>query len=81
MSTFESMLKHYDLRDPRLLYMGKIIHDIEINIWERKVMRETFEVQNTVDTIIMDSKKSSDVIEKSSDFFDLLYERVPIQRR
>ena len=75
------MLKHYDLRDPRLLYMGKIIHDIEINIWERKVMRETFEVQNTVDTIIMDSKKSSDVIEKSSDFFDLLYERVPIQRR
>ena len=36
MSTFESILKYYNLKDPKLIYIGKIIHDIEVNIWEKK---------------------------------------------
>lgn len=73
MSTFESILKHYNLQDSKLIYIGKIIHDIEVNIWERKVLKETLMVQNAVNKIIADSKNSDDIIEKSGEYFDSLY--------
>jgi hypothetical protein len=37
---------------PKLIYMGKIIHDIEVNVWERKLMPETYLVKEQVNTII-----------------------------
>ena len=73
LSTFESLLKHYDLKAPKLVYIGKIVHDIEVNIWERKVFDETRLVQEAVAGIISDSKNSDDVIEKSCKYFDALY--------
>ena len=63
MSTFESMLKHYKLKAPKLIYVGKIVHDIEVNIWERKVFDETRLVQEAVAGIISVSKDSDDVKE------------------
>ena len=39
-STFESMLDHYKLTDPKLTNLGKLIHDIEINTWETKLYRK-----------------------------------------
>ena len=73
MSTFESLLKHYKLKDPKLIYIGKIVHDIEVNIWERKVFDETRHVQDAVNRIIRNSKNSDEVIEKSCKYFDSLY--------
>ena len=73
MSTFESMLKHYELRDQRLILIGKIIHDIEVNIWEKKVFPETYKVQEEINKIIFNSKNSDEVIDKSCKYFDLLY--------
>jgi len=40
MSTFESLLKHYKLNDPKLIHIGKIIHDIEVNIWKKKYLKK-----------------------------------------
>lgn len=73
MSTFESLLKYYNLQDPKLIYIGRIIHDIEINIWEKKVFSETHKVQETINKIIMNSKNNDEVLEKSCKYFDLLY--------
>ena len=73
MSTFESILKHYNLQDPKLLYIGKIIHDIEVNIWEKKVFPETHKVRNEINRIILNSGNVDKVIEKSREYFDLLY--------
>jgi len=36
MSTFESLLKHYKIKDPKVNYIGRIIHDIEVNVWGKK---------------------------------------------
>jgi hypothetical protein len=77
MSAFESLLKHYNLQDPKLIYIGKIIHDIEVNIWEKKVFPETHKVQDEINKIILDSKNNGEVIEKSSKYFDLLYTNAP----
>ncbi len=81
MSTFESMLKHYNLQDPKLIYIGKIIHDIEVNIWEKKVFPETHKVQEAINTIIMNSKNNDEVIEKSCKYFDLLYKEFAAKSR
>ena len=76
MSTFESLLKHYEVKDPKVIYVGKIIHDIEVNTWERKIFEETRTVQEAVDQIIRNSKNSDEVVEKSCEYFDWLYGRV-----
>jgi hypothetical protein len=76
MSTFESILKHYQLNDPKLIYMGKIIHDIEVNVWERKLMPETYLVKEQVNTIISNSIGNTEIIEKSVKYFNALYNEI-----
>ncbi|MEW6571864.1 MAG: chromate resistance protein ChrB domain-containing protein [Nitrospirota bacterium] len=79
MSTFESILKHYNLQDPKLIYIGKIIHDIEVNIWEKKVFPESYKVQDEVNKIISNSKSNEGIIEKSNKYFDLFYEEIALK--
>ena len=74
-STFETLLQYYKLKDSRLEYVGKIIHDIEINTWDRKALRETLMIQEKVNRIIRNSKDNGETIEKCSRFFNSLYER------
>ncbi len=40
-STFETLLQHGRLDTPQLVYLGRLIHDMEINTWERKALAET----------------------------------------
>ena len=72
MSTFESLLNHYKLRDPKLIYIGRIIHDIEVNIWEKKVFEETLIVQDAVNKIISNARNRDEVIRQSCNYFDSL---------
>lgn len=76
MSTFESLLKHYKIKDPKVNYIGRIIHDIEVNVWEKKVIKETRIVQDEVNKIIWNTTGNKEIIKKSAIFFDLLYEKV-----
>ncbi len=71
--TFESILKEYRLENPKLVHIGRIIHDIEINLWGMKRMNESREVQEAIDRIIATSKGNEDVVERSCLFFDGLY--------
>jgi hypothetical protein len=73
MSTFETILKQYNLTDPRLIHLGEIIHDIEINIWERKRFEETASVRHAVNEVIQSAKSSAEVIEKTLSYLDGLY--------
>jgi hypothetical protein len=72
MSAFESLIKHYHLTDPALIYIGKIVHDIEVNIWEQKIYPETREVQDAILTIIQNAKSNEEVVAKSIEYFDRL---------
>ena len=79
MSTFESLLKHYRLRDPKLIHIGKIIHDIEVNTWEKKILEETLIVQDAVNKIIWNVKDRNEVIQKSCKYFDSLYQGIVLK--
>jgi len=74
MSTFETLLKHFELHNTKLIYLGNIIHDIEINIWGKKVYSETQRVQTELFYIIESSGKSTEVVmEECLKYFDSLY--------
>ena len=75
MSTFETILKSYKLEDPKLVHIGKIIHDIEVNTWEKKVFDETLKVQDTINNIMWHSKSSKEVIKKTLEYFDSIYKK------
>ena len=76
MSTFVSILRHYKIGDPKLDYIGNIIHDIEINIWEKKVFEDTSQVQNDVMAIIVNTKTNEEIISKSIEYFDSFYDKI-----
>ena len=72
-STYESLLKYYKIEDQRCIYISKIIHDIEINTWEKKVMSETHFVQQSIQLIIRKNAEPTKVIKNGLQFFDELY--------
>ena len=72
-STFETLLAHYRIEDKTLIYLGRVIHDIEVNIWEKKLMPESLEVESTIREII--SRDDIEVIASECRlYFDRLYE-------
>ncbi len=49
-STYETLLAHYRLTDARLIQIGRIMHDIEINLWARKALPETRAIEAALNT-------------------------------
>lgn len=54
-------------------YIGKIVHDIEVNVWEKKTLPETRRVQQAVIEFIISSDSPDEIINKSMAYFDGLY--------
>jgi hypothetical protein len=74
-STYETLLEYYDIKDPRLKYIGRLIHDIEVNVWEKKVYNESTKVLEAIRLIIVKNKGDNEAImEKSLEYFDALYQ-------
>jgi hypothetical protein len=69
------MLRHYGLDDPALIHIGKIIHDIEVNTWQRKRYEETVIIQEDIRKIIEQNPDRKILIKKILTYFDNLYER------
>lgn len=72
-STFESILNKYKINDPMLLEMGKIIHDIEINYWQRKLTDKSETIEREVRNIINSTEDKDACFEKGFIYFDELY--------
>jgi len=76
-STFEAILNHFQISDPKLIYIGKIVHDIEINTWGKKKLDETNVIKAAVINLIMELKENkTKTIEKSCDYFNMLYQSI-----
>lgn len=80
-STYETLLRHYKIRDDWLIYIGRIVHDIEVNVWEKKVMKESHFVSNKVNSIINQSKSNREVIDGSLIFFDAFFAELKNDQR
>jgi hypothetical protein len=81
LSTFECLLRSYSIRDPKLHYIARIVHDAEINTWERKAFEETPVVQLAVLQIIEESKGADEIVARSCRYFDGLYETMGLSAK
>lgn len=73
LSTYEMFLRHYKIDDSRCVYISRIVHDIEINTWEKKVMNESRSVIDAIQQIIDESSTPDEIISRGIRFFDKLY--------
>ena len=76
-STFESLLQHYRITDRRLMNIGRLIHDIEINLWEEKVFRKSKEIEITFMDLLLEYKSNEVLIKRATTYFDGLYKDLP----
>jgi len=73
-STFETLTQRYELIDPRLDYLGRLMHDIEVNVWERKVLVESRKVEHALMELTRDVAPGV-AIEACLTYFDELTAR------
>jgi len=76
MSTFESAMRKYGIKDVRLQKIGTIIHRLEVVSWEERMPEKdklTMELEKSIRVIIESSKTPLECFEKSSPVFDELY--------
>ena len=75
-STFESLVAHYQIVDSKILFIARIIHDIEVNIWEKKVLPETSRVLHDINQIIHEGGGNEVMLEKCNRYFNQLYQNL-----
>ncbi len=75
-STYGSIVLKYKLTDRGVLEIGRIIHDIEINTWGRKVRAESEELEQRIREIIKSSEDPAESFSRSFTIFDELYKKL-----
>jgi len=72
-ATFETLIEHYRIEDEKLNHIARVIHDIEVNVWESKIMPETDKVSAEIQTIISREDNKQALMECSA-YFDRWYD-------
>ncbi|HYN78667.1 MAG TPA: chromate resistance protein ChrB domain-containing protein [Lamprocystis sp. (in: g-proteobacteria)] len=70
-STFETLLRRYRPAAPGLDYLGRLLHDIEVNIWQRKALDESIPMAQALYTLTEGVPPVS-AVERCLDYFDRL---------
>lgn len=70
--TYETFLEDAGLEEERLVYIGKIMHDIEVNVWERKAFEETVRVETELQEMLLEEDPGKNV-EACLAYFDAFY--------
>ena len=59
LSCFESIIKKYNVEDPKLLYIGTLVHEIEINYWYSDISGETEELRDRIREILAQDQEKT----------------------
>lgn len=73
-STFETLLRRYELSGPGLDYLRRLMHDIEVNVWERKMLAESREIEHALRELTRDVTPD-EAVEACLTYFDGLIGR------
>lgn len=74
-STYETLFDHYQPSDARLAYIGRLIHDMEVNVWARKALPETRRVEAELIEVLTDTPTDR-AVEICLGYFDALFGRI-----
>ena len=72
-SAFEVILADKKLEEPALKRMGRIIHDIEINLWYMQYPDVSGPVKTDLNKIIEENSDYKECLERAFEYFDALY--------
>jgi len=78
-SAYESLLAHFKISDIRLVNIGRLIHDIEINSWEKKLYRRTASLQIFYLDLLNSGLSQDEMRRRSSTYLDRLYQEIEPQ--
>ena len=70
-STYQTLASHYKIAGHKVAYIGRLMHDIEINTWARKALPETREIEARLMSLL-ETATPQGAIDRCSDFFDQL---------
>ena len=70
-STFQSIVDHYRISGAGVAYIGRLMHDIEINTWRRKALPESRLVESELNNLLLE-KAPAEVVQFCLDYFDEL---------
>ena len=69
-STFESLVRQYKIIDPQVAKMGKLVHDIEINYWNKKAELTAEQVRQDINAIIKANPDPAACLQKGIVYFE-----------
>lgn len=73
LSTFEYLLEKNSINDPALNRIALIIHDIEINFWGEKKMKNSEQIHLGFQKLIQTAQTPAECVDLGFEFFDKLY--------
>ena len=73
LSAFEYIVKKYQLTDPAVKKIARIIHDIEINYWGEKQIPDSIKINDEFKKIADAAKTPDECLKQGFVFFDRLY--------
>jgi hypothetical protein len=71
-STFESIQKRYSLNDNRVVFLAKLIHELEINFWNKNIEKKAAQFQFELKKLLQDSEDNSTALQRCFDYLDTL---------
>ena len=74
-STFETIVDTYRIVDLKILTLGKIIHNLEINYWQNALLQDSRDIQEDIRALIVASKNNNECLEKGLGYFDAWYKK------
>jgi hypothetical protein len=72
-SCFESIIQKYEIKDPSIIEMAKIIHDIDVNKWGVKLTNEADSLEKLFVEIRRQADGDQDVLKQSNEIFNAMY--------
>jgi len=75
-SCFEVIINKYNLKDPKVLKIGEMIHKIEINFWNAELEGKVGEFSSTVKSILAENKDPDLALNKVFPVMDKLYAEI-----
>jgi len=79
--TFGKIMEKYKIEDPVLVDIGRIVWDVEVNKWDRKITDESSGLNAVIQGLIMITEDEKNCLEKCYIVFDALYAYLKSQRQ
>lgn len=77
LSTFEILMAHFKISNPKLKALGKIIHEVEINFWAGKRNALVNDMTVKVNAVIRENPDPKQCLDAGFKIFDAFMEKLP----